>query len=386
MNLEGQIELISVPQEFTRLCNAVLAAEFGEDFLAIDDDRADNGNDGFRKSTKQIFAVHCFKRLPKQNFTQEIRRKMVGDLGKAKMLKEQGLWDIEAWTFLSNYSIPEEVGRAVLALGQEIEIGVSWLGPAYLASVLQRESSIRPLFPSLEANEISTQLEGLRSSLEKPESKAPDRVPRDASELQAVLALKPGGWEYLLFAGHLFLGKERFELRWRDHELPPSAPKRAIGDVGDATTYLSQSFSRVTDLVEALMRVFPPEVQEQAFGAPGEPGDPIRVEHFATRILQTYGDLLEWAASLRTVDPPEVLVPSFEMAAQMANQPLSEIREFIDDVVRGIDQVPAYLDNHKKGDPPLCLDLILKLSIDEEVSAEFQRRTKRARRKLRWGI
>jgi hypothetical protein len=204
--------------------------------------------------------------------------------------------------------------------------------------------------------------------------------------LQAVLALKPGGWEYLLFAGHLFLGMQRLELKWRDHELPPSVPRHSIGDVGDATTYLSSAFSRVTDLVEALMRVFPPEVQEEAFGAPGESGDPIRIEHFATRILQTYEELLEWAASFRNIDPPEVLIPSFEMAAQMADQPLSEIRGFIDDVVRGIDQVPAYLDNHKEGDPPLRLDLILKLTKDEDVGAEFQRRIKRARRKLRWGI
>lgn len=91
MNLEAQIELITVPQEFTRLCNALLAAEYGADFLQIDDDRADSGNDGYRKSVHQVFAVHCFKRVQKQKITEEIRRKMLGDLGKAKTLKEQGL-------------------------------------------------------------------------------------------------------------------------------------------------------------------------------------------------------------------------------------------------------------------------------------------------------
>jgi hypothetical protein len=34
MNLEAQIELITAPQEFTRLCNAGLAAEYGDDFFA----------------------------------------------------------------------------------------------------------------------------------------------------------------------------------------------------------------------------------------------------------------------------------------------------------------------------------------------------------------
>jgi hypothetical protein len=348
VNLEGQIELISVPQEFTRLCNAVFSAEFGNDFLPIDDDRADNGNDGYRMSTKQLFAVHCFKRLQKQSFPSDIRRKMVGDLGKAKALDEQGLWEVEAWTFVSNYAIPEEVGREVVALGAKSQIKVSWLGPEYLAVALQRRPEIRPLFPTLQANEISEQLEALQDKLAKPGVEAIERVPRDAEELEAVLRLKPAGWEYLLFAGYLFLDKQRLELRWRDHEVPPYAPKQAMDDASEATTYLSAAFNRISDLIAALMRVFPPEVQAQAFGEPGEPGDPIRIEHFATRIVQTYEALLDWAASLRAVEPPAVLQPAFETAARMADQPMLEIRQFIEDSVRETDRIPAFVDNHNE--------------------------------------
>ncbi len=386
MNLEGQIELISVPQEFTRLCNAILSAEHGEDFLPIDDDRADSGNDGYRKSTRQVFAVHCFKRLQKQGITGEIRRKMIGDFGKAKMLKEQGLWEIRAWTFVSNYAIPDEVGREAVALGDDSGIDVSWLGPSYLAGALQRRPEIRPLFPTLQANEISEQLEGLKDALKPVEPKAPGRVPRNGEELQATLTVRPSGWEYLFFAGHLFLGKERLALRWRDHELPPYTLSESIDEVGDATTYLSSAFSRVSGVVEALSRVFPQEVQEEAFGAPGDPGSPTRIEHFAARILQTYEELLDWAASMRAVSPPDVLVPAFEAAARMADQPLDEIHTFIDDAVREIDRMPTYLETRKDGDPPLQIDLILKLTLDEELSAEFHRRLKRARRKLRWGL
>lgn len=235
MNLEAQIELITVSQEFTRLCNAVLAAEYGEDFLPIDDDRADNGNDGYRKSTKQVFAIHCFKRIQKQRITQEIRRKMLGDLGKAKTLKEHGLWDVKAWTFLSNYAIPEEVGREALALGAQTDIDVSWCGPGFLASALQQHGDVRCLFPALQANEISEQLEGIREALTEPEPKAPDRVPRTREEQRALLAARPPGWEYLLFASFLFLGKEELEFKWRDHEVPPYTPKRSLESVGEAT-------------------------------------------------------------------------------------------------------------------------------------------------------
>jgi hypothetical protein len=89
MSLEAQIQLITVPQEFARLCNAALAAEHGDDFLPIDDDRPDRGNDGYLKSAKRVFAVHCFKRVQNQSLDNAIRRKMVGDLGKAITLKNE---------------------------------------------------------------------------------------------------------------------------------------------------------------------------------------------------------------------------------------------------------------------------------------------------------
>lgn len=59
MTLEAQIGLITVPQEFSRLCNAVPQADHADDFVPIDDDRADGGNDGYLKSERRIYAVHC---------------------------------------------------------------------------------------------------------------------------------------------------------------------------------------------------------------------------------------------------------------------------------------------------------------------------------------
>jgi len=138
MNLQAQIELITNPQDFTRLCNAVLQAEYGDDYLPIDDDRADRGNDGYLKSEKRLFAGHCFKRVQNQNIDKEIRTKMVGDLKKAVVLKQENRWDIEAWTFLSNYSISEGIAASIVALGKEAGIDVSWRGPGYFAGILQK--------------------------------------------------------------------------------------------------------------------------------------------------------------------------------------------------------------------------------------------------------
>lgn len=148
MNLQAQIELITVPQDFSRLCNAVLRAEYGDDFLPIDDDRSDRGNDGYLKSEKRMFAAHCFKRVQNQSLDREIRHKMVSDLQKAVRLKQEGVWGIEAWTFISNYPIAEAIAKPVIVLGRESNIDVGWRGPDYLAEVLQKYKNVRELFPS----------------------------------------------------------------------------------------------------------------------------------------------------------------------------------------------------------------------------------------------
>jgi hypothetical protein len=72
VSLEAQISLMTVPQEFIRLCNAVLIAEHGDDFLPIDDDRGDRGNDGYLKSQRRMFAGHCFKRVQNQSLDRAI--------------------------------------------------------------------------------------------------------------------------------------------------------------------------------------------------------------------------------------------------------------------------------------------------------------------------
>lgn len=392
MSLEAQIQLITVPQEFARLCNAALAAEHGDDFLPIDDDRSDRGNDGYLKSAKRVFAVHCFKRVQNQSLDKAIRRKMVGDLGKAITLKNEGLWDIEAWTFLSNYPIDEETGRKVLRIGKDEGIDVSWRGPDYLAQVLNEHKSVRDLFPALQITDITGQLgeiqdavaggkEGGETSIEPP-----DRVPRTLDEKRALLIARPAGWEFLLFAGVLLLEKESLEMKWHDHNMPPFQRKLPLPDAEGASAYLSSELSNLVALVDALSHGFPRDVQEQAFGPPGEPGDPIRIEHFAKRIIQTYEGMLDWAAAIRGVEPPDVFADVFELAPRLPDRALSEFRHFVDRVVREMDELPDWEAESEETDEPMVFHLDLRLELDDQVMAEFNRRMKRARRRVKWGF
>lgn len=143
--------------------------------------------------------------------------------------------------------------------------------------------------------------------------------------------------------------------------------------------------NQIVGLVEALERVFTPEVQEQAFGPPGVEGDAHRIEHLAGRVISTYEGILDWAAQIRQVRPPELLAPAFEVVPQMVDRPLRKFRDFVDNAVAELDRLHKLLEEDEP-EEPLVLTLDLSLKLDEDVMAEYHRRIKRARRKQRWGF
>jgi hypothetical protein len=172
MSLETQISLMTVPQEFARLCNAALRAEHGDDFLPIDDDQPDAGNDGYLKSQRRMYAMHCF------------------------------------------------------SIGRRAGIDISWRGPGDLAATVQEHPHLRDLFPILQVNEVSDRLGELHERVAELAHEAdPSRedfvgVPRTPDEQARLIASRPPAWEHLLFAGALVQGLTRSSSpistsRWR---------------------------------------------------------------------------------------------------------------------------------------------------------------------------
>lgn len=386
-NLEAQIELITVPQEFVRLCNAVLGAEHGVDFLPVDDDRADRGNDGYLKSAKRLYAMHCFKRVQKQSIDSEIRRKMVGDLGKAVLLKKEEIWEIDAWTFLCNYPIPEQIGARIVEIGAETGIDVSWKGPSFLATALQRHPEVRDQFPDLQVNEIGERLAEIQSAVmqAKPMEESSGRkgehgVPSTPQEQSDLVLDRPPGWEFLLFAGVLTQGKRTLELKWHDYEMPPFAVERGSLPMNEAFRYLSSYYGRLSGLITSMHKVFAEGAQEQAFGLPGEAGDPVRIEHFAKRVLDAYEGLLDSAAELRSMDLPDLFDELVEISVRIPAKPLRQIRDFIDRVVRETEKVPAFVADPNPDKEPLKIELMLVLTLDDELVARHDTALDRAQK------
>ncbi|MEU0940320.1 hypothetical protein [Embleya sp. NPDC005971] len=378
MNLQAQIELITVPQEFTRLCNAVLRAENGADFLPIDDDRSDRGNDGYLKSEQRMFAIHCFKRPQKRLIDAEIQTKMLGDLRKAIALAQSGDWAIRAWTFLSNYPIPERLGAQAVQMGRSGGIDVSWRGPDYLAEVLQRHRPARELFPSLLTNDVLDRLDRINSRIDghaRPQESLGvfHAVPTTEAETQVLIAQAPAGWEYLLFAGALVQGKLRLEPKWRDYVLGYARPNGCHVQELDVEHDLRGRLTELMHVSQNIMLILAREAQERAFGAPGVAGDPDAIIHLAERLVSCYESLLDWAAEIRGAVYPDAMKHAAHLAASVVRQPAEDIRTSFDQMATMMGEVPDALATGRQVELALCLTL----TVDDGVIADFNRQFRR---------
>jgi tetratricopeptide (TPR) repeat protein len=167
MDLATLISVNNNPQEHTRLCVALYEAEHGLDYQAIDDNRGDGGNDGYITSQKRMIARHCFKVRPKVALDDEILKKLKGDLKKVVALKKSDAYDIENWTFQTNYPVSNDVVKQAIALGKAEGISVSIKTETYLAVLLSKHKHLLPQFPQYQLPELQPQLDEMNAKLDK---------------------------------------------------------------------------------------------------------------------------------------------------------------------------------------------------------------------------
>lgn len=204
------------------------------------------------------------------------------------------------------------------------------------------------------------------------------RSPRNAEQQRELLARRPAGWEYLLFAGALLQKRNALETKWLDHEIGYAPRLHQYLDRQEAAAFLSGGLNDMRAVAHSMMRLFDERAQLAAFGAPGAPGDPTRIEHLAARLIAGYEQLMECAARIRGLGVPDELQPACELAARMADQPLQDIRLFVDDVVREIDRLPEVIESGI----PTEVNLTLNLTMDDTLVAEFSRALQRVRNSI----
>lgn len=194
-----------------------------------------------------------------------------------------------------------------------------------------------------------------------------DRVPRTERELAEVRTGQPPAWEYLLFAGRLYVGKESLEQKYLDHDVGYAKPSGYVGSAGDAAAFMTRSSAEVQRTIAILNTMMEQAIQQRAFGAPSTPGDPSRVEHLAMRWNSAYSDLMDWAARIRGMARDDSLNAALDLLARFVDLPIRQYREFVDDFVSKMDNVPSALAAKQHVE----IQLILTLSMEDGLVEAF---------------
>ncbi|MDQ1250298.1 MAG: hypothetical protein QG597_4677, partial [Actinomycetota bacterium] len=213
-----------------------------------------------------------------------------------------------------------------------------------------------------------------RKLVDSPGTTAQDsptlRVPRDEGQQRELLAQRPPGWEYLLYAGVLWQRREALESKWCDHQIGYSRRNGRHLDNNEAISLMHHALDDLKVCGPNLEKVLDPVAQERAFGAPGEPGNPALIEHIAARLVSIYDDMLDIAAMLRGTTVPSETAQLMEVTARLTDMPLQQIRDAVDQLVAEIDLIPDKLARGEK----IVIELTVAISIDDNVLQELARR------------
>jgi hypothetical protein len=209
-------------------------------------------------------------------------------------------------------------------------------------------------------------------------------APRNPEQQRQLLAERPDGWEYMLFAGVLIQGMEAAEPKWRDHQLRYIRRSGPRLDNSQAFDFISDMMNEAEAVVSNLDSLFATEAQTAAFGPPGVPGDPAQIEHIGRRLVGIYEDLLNWSARVRGAMTSDDLKRLFEIASRFVDKPLLQFREFIVNFAAEADRIPERLES--PGDRPIRLEFELVLDLDRRTQAQLHRELRRLRRRRFWGL
>lgn len=194
-----------------------------------------------------------------------------------------------------------------------------------------------------------------------------DRVPRSVEEESLLLRTRPPGWECLLFGAVLLRGRNTVDGWWEGRSSRTPFPPGTVLSDKEALDYLENALKRNGKISARLGRCMSPWTQRRAFGKSGKPGNPGRITKLADGIVGCYQEWLEWSADLRAAPVRRKYGDLFDIASEMGDAPISQLREFIDRTVEELDDLPRAM--REEGRISLVLDL--ELELDEEVMQRY---------------
>jgi len=171
------------------------------------------------------------------------------------------------------------------------------------------------------------------------------RVPRTPSEAATLLGERPAGWEYILFSYWLFVGLEQRSSAYNDHRLQFALGGQLIA-TAEVLDYVESELAAIQSVTETFERLLLGPGQVAAMGDRGEEGDPDLIEHFASRMLLIYDELLAWSSRLRSATTPQAEGrATLRALADYADQPIEAVRAFVIDLRERMDDLNATLES-----------------------------------------
>jgi hypothetical protein len=200
------------------------------------------------------------------------------------------------------------------------------------------------------------------------------RVAQTAEEMQDLITQKTPGWEYVLYASVLKLKRDELSDARRDHRIAyATSNNKRVASPDSALDFARTGMADIGSLADLLTKVLNPEAFREALGNRGEPGDPDRIIHIATRFIDCYEHLLKVASNLRGATVDFEFKNLVELTARITDQPLREIDDFIDEFLELMDGVCEQLTAGESVD----LQLVVKISLDDNLISEFARERER---------
>lgn len=198
------------------------------------------------------------------------------------------------------------------------------------------------------------------------------RVPESQADIDLLLALRPDGWEYWLYAGVLRVGMEALETKYRDYELGFAPLTGESYFDKEAVTFLRTISTRALALVNNFEAILSPQAQARAFGEPGEAGDAARIMHLAQRYLDTYEAFMDEAARIRGAVLPDEFQAAQAAASEFGAEAVEEFRAFVDRCVESMGSLPDLVADQSEDAEPLEINLTVTLTINPDVLARYR--------------
>lgn len=210
------------------------------------------------------------------------------------------------------------------------------------------------------------------------ESRSGNAVPRTQNQLDSMIKDRPLGWELLLFAGALIVEMEALDARYRDY-LIGYGPRLGV-PVYEANfkEFYRIQLGELHSIAVLFEQIFSNQLVISPIGSKGASGDPAKILHLAKRYISVYDELLRWTERLRGTPVPRKYQQLINIVSRYSDQPITELRQFVDDYPQQIARAVEALENGQSTYHPIRVKFVVPPELSKELKDEWARINDRA--------